>query len=57
MLTRYDDECIKCINKASIVIEVLAVGRLYYRTGDVDSDADLVMNLDELMIPPVLSVN
>ena len=56
MLTRYD-ECNKYINKALIAIEVLAFGRLFYRTDDVDSDADLVTNVDELMIPPVLSVN
>ena len=36
------------MNKASIVIEVLTVGRLFYRTGDVDSDADLVTDLVEL---------
>ena len=51
------DECNRDINKASIAIEVLTVGRLFYRTDDVDSDADLVTDLVELMIPPVLSVN
>ena len=50
-------KCNRDINKASIVIEVLTVGRLFYWTDDVDSGADLVMDLVELMIPPVLSVN
>ena len=53
---RYD-ECNRDINKALIAIEVLTVGRLFYRTDDVDSNADLVTDLGELMIPPVLSVN
>ena len=56
MITRYD-ECNRDINKASIAIEVLTLGRLFYRTDDVNRDADLVMDLVELMIPPVLSVN
>ena len=51
------DECNRDINKALIAIEVLTVGHLFYWTDDIDSDADLVTDLVELMIPPVLSVN